>query len=413
MYPTINGKSFMDCTEEDLQVLLENPDYRENEYIDYKRNFSFLEMDKRNPKRLEHIAEFRSDVCAFANAGGGYLIFGISDENGMAKEIVGIDIDANNTDRFELDRKNNLSPILPKIPSIQFKFVPLINNRYVVILFVRRDAYTPYVHIEEEKNYKIYKRVGNGKTTMAYLELKNMFNQSLSIEEAVQEYRQKRIDFFRNQEDTEDCRYSKFLLLHIIPDTFVDSTYRKNLFVWTKQNPGHGFSRIFSEASCTEGIKPSVDGLRFLSYHNDAEGLLNNNGIAECYWVVSKYIRALDRFTDGYFPSQYFLEMIQGIVNEYIVRMRPILETKRLFIALSLVGCKGLVTEVGTWTSQQSSIDRNTIICNPITIEDIDDEDGVSKAMKWLQIEFALSLGISDNAKLQQLIKEVSVSDSN
>lgn len=46
MLPTINNKSFLECNEEDLKVLIENPDYRENEYIDYKQNFSFLEVPK-------------------------------------------------------------------------------------------------------------------------------------------------------------------------------------------------------------------------------------------------------------------------------------------------------------------------------------------------------------------------------
>ena len=41
MLPTINGKSFLEVTEDDLKVLVENADYRESDYIDYKRNFAF------------------------------------------------------------------------------------------------------------------------------------------------------------------------------------------------------------------------------------------------------------------------------------------------------------------------------------------------------------------------------------
>lgn len=37
MFPKINNKSLLDCTEEDLQTLIDNTDYRENEYIDYKK----------------------------------------------------------------------------------------------------------------------------------------------------------------------------------------------------------------------------------------------------------------------------------------------------------------------------------------------------------------------------------------
>ena len=49
----INGKTLMECTESDLQVIIDNPDYRENEYIDYKQNFSFLEIDKGKEKNFQ------------------------------------------------------------------------------------------------------------------------------------------------------------------------------------------------------------------------------------------------------------------------------------------------------------------------------------------------------------------------
>ena len=91
MLPKINGKSFLECTEDDLKNLLDNPDFRENEYIDYKQNFAFLELPK-GKERNEKIAEFKSDVCSFANANGGFLIFGISDVEGCASELIGIEI---------------------------------------------------------------------------------------------------------------------------------------------------------------------------------------------------------------------------------------------------------------------------------------------------------------------------------
>lgn len=46
MLPTINGKSLLECSECDFEDIIDNPDYRENEYIDYKRNFSILEYSK-------------------------------------------------------------------------------------------------------------------------------------------------------------------------------------------------------------------------------------------------------------------------------------------------------------------------------------------------------------------------------
>ena len=103
MIPKINGRSFLDCNEDDLMILIDDPDFRENEYIDYKVNFSFLEVSDKQEKNKKQLV-FKIDICSFANAEGGYLIYGIRDEAGCAAEIVGIDIPNDDTDKFELER---------------------------------------------------------------------------------------------------------------------------------------------------------------------------------------------------------------------------------------------------------------------------------------------------------------------
>ena len=409
MLPTINGKSFLECTAEDLAELLDNPDFRENEYIDYKLTFSFMDKPRGNPEREKGIAEFRSDVCSFANSGGGYLVYGISDVRGMAKEIVGIDIPNGNTDRFELDRKNNLSQIQPKMPSLQFKFIPLSDGKYVVIIYVHRDGYAPYVHLENETNYKIFKRVGNGKNAVGYMELKNMFNQSLSIENEVQQYRQRRIDYYRSQEDTAHFRHSRFLLFHIIPDTFTDSTYKKNLFLFQRQQPGLKLQSIFNGTCCDFRAQPNVDGIRYPSNSNSgADCMLNNNGIAECFLPLYDFLDIDEKNPNGRFPSVAIWERFEPVVGQYINVMKSLLETKRLFLCVSIMGCKYAVSESSSYTFYPGSIDRYTIICNPIAIENIDSEDNIDEAMKWLQLEYMLSLGIKSSKTLEKLIKELS-----
>ena len=245
--PTINGKSFLECPAEDLTELLDNPDFRENEYIDYKSTFSFLDKPRGNPEREKGISESRSDVCSFANAGGGYLIYGISDVKGMAKEIVGVDIPNGNTDRFELDRKNNLSPIQPKLPSLQFRFIPLFE----------------FMHIDE-------------------------------------------------------------------------------------------------------------------------------------------------RYPHGRFPSIAIWERFEPVVGQYINVMKSLLDTKRIFLCVSILGCKHAVTENPADTWYPGRVDRNTIICNPVTIERIDSEEDIDNAMKWLQFEYLLSLGIKSSKTMTSLINELS-----
>ena len=277
MLPKINNKSLLDCTEEDFTEILNNPDYRENRYLDYKRTFSFLEVDK--SKAPEKISEFRNDVCAFANAEGGYLIYGITDKDGMASSIIGVDID--NPDKFENDLRNKLTPIMPKVPPVQFHFVRLASGKYLVVMFIDHDYYAPYLHLEDQKNYKIYKRDGNGKVTMGYMELKNMFVQSRVLESEILEFRKRRIEYYMDQ------GIEQFLLYHIIPESFLD--VRKKLFLIEKQK-NISFAAVFSEAGIDTRSIPCVDGLRYANTYGDAKAILYNTGVVEFLLPLKLYI---------------------------------------------------------------------------------------------------------------------------
>ena len=43
MLPRINGKSFLDCSIEDLKGMLDNQDYRESDYLDFKKTFEIMQ----------------------------------------------------------------------------------------------------------------------------------------------------------------------------------------------------------------------------------------------------------------------------------------------------------------------------------------------------------------------------------
>lgn len=402
MLPKINGKKIEDCNEEDLQVILDNPDYRENEYIDFKRNFSFLEMDKKSPERKEHISEFKSDICSFANAGGGYLIYGISDNKGMADKINGISIKDNNIDKFELDRKNNLNNILPKLPYIKFSFVPLSNGNYVVIIYIMGDRFAPYFHLEDEKNYKIYKRVGNGKQVITYTELKNMFNQSLSLENEILEYRKRRVDYYLHKNEM----FKPFYLLHIIPDTFLDSSYNENVFVLNRK----GIIRAedtFRVIGCSEVSIPFPDGIRFEQFkkRDNSQCCLCNNFIVEC-------CDESDLINENKLGKLFFAhdcwENICDVIRMYVNNFRYVLHTNRFFVCISLINYDDCYTDTRMYGSVVSGrINEDVLLCTPVTFNDFSDEKIFKNDLLMCKLQYFLSVGISSNSTIQPLIDEL------
>ena len=406
MLPQINGKSFLECTENDFSELIENEDYRENEYIDYKQTFSFLEMPK-GKERDAKKSEFKSDVCSFANAEGGYLIFGISDKKGCASSIDGIEIPNNDTDKFELDRRNDLTGIQPKVPPLQFSFIKLESERYVVVIFVKHDRFSPYVHVEDEKNYKVYKRYGNGKRVMSYTELRQMFNSSLTLEQSINEYTKNRIEHYLSLGESFG---HKFLHLMLIPETFMDYSYRQNMFV-IERSGRVSFGSIFSQVYCSNPSIPCVDGLRFVSdirSYYSSEGYVRNNGVVEICLSLDGQLNRSEKYPEGFLPWGLLWNDIYATCKSYLNAFKDINTGERIYICLSIVGCRNVTTEDrGFQIDRTGRIDRNEVICEPTELLKNAASEEFELTMKKLNISFLLAIGVKHDEKIKALIDEV------
>lgn len=395
MYPKINNKSLLNCAEVDFAEILNNPDYRENQYLDYKRTFSFLEVNKN--ETAEKIAEFRNDVCAFANAEGGYLIYGIADKDGMASSIIGVEID--NPDKFELNLRNKLTPIMPKVPPIQFHFVHLTSGKYIVEVFIEHDYYAPYLHIENEKNYQIYKRDGNRKVSIGYTELKNMFVQSRILETEIMEFRKRRTECYKEE------GVEQFMLYHIIPESFLND--RKDLFLIEKRR-NLSFAAVFSGAGIDTQSIPCVDGLRFANTYGDEKAIIYNTGIIEYLLPLKPYIGTVrDR---PYFCSTDVWEKIDHASQGYQAIMTEFYGSQRYFGCVSIVGCKGIISEGDESRRFETVIDRNQIVCEPIVFTKIEDKNAFYLDLKRLKLEYFLALGIKRSAVVTDLISAITAS---
>ena len=401
----INNKGPEAFNEKDLEVLIDNADYRENEILDYKQTFSFLEYSK-GKEREEKKAEFKNDICAFANADGGYLVYGICDKNGCATEITGIEIKDQDTDRFELDRRNDLNGILPKIPTLKFYFIPLSNSKYVVIIQVSHDGFAPYLHIFNEGNYKIYKRTGNGKKAVSYSELKQMFNQSLSLEKEIFQYRRERIDYYRENL----LLGERFVLFNIIPEAFLDSSYSKNLFLLERAGKVK-LSSLFSAFNCGTSSIPCVDGLRFIPYSDDiakAECYVKNNGIIEGGFGLDERVHLEDpKYQNGFLPYGWLWDKIVEIIRKYTEIYTELPHGNRQFICLSLIGCKGMQTDNDFYHDFTGTIDRDEVLCEPAVWDKSSGNEDIEFFMKKMYISFLLAIGVKHNQTLSKLVKEV------
>ena len=401
----INGKTLLECKENDIQLLIDDPAFRESEYIDYKENFAFLEIEDKTAKNGKKV-EFRNDVCSFANAEGGYLVYGIKEKQGTVSEIIGITIPKNDTDKFELQRRNDLQPIFPRVPNIKFSFIPLQSGKHVVVMYIKHDSVAPYTQIENQVNYKFFKRAGNEKVTMTYAEIRNMFNDSIALDKEIEKYRKERLHFYGEQSEEHNDYYSKFLLLHVIPDTFLDSDYDHSVFSIEKKK-GQIFSHIFSEFGCNLPSIPCVDGLKFYPYsftNTPSICYIYNNGIMECF----QSLKDVSFAGDDFFPSEYIWEKIDTALDKYIEVFKENKLAEQVYVCISIYGCKGMISEPANYdTLYKGVIDRKIIKCTPILIDNIFNDDTIVMCKKRIYVDYLLSISIKHNPILENYIKEL------
>ena len=221
----------------------------------------------------------------------------------------------------------------------------LENGNHIVILLIKHDAFAPYVHLENGK-YFVYKREGNSKAVIAYSELKKMMTRSISTEKEIDTFRRERLAYWNNNtflieyncvthsETYVDYSNSQYLMMHIIPDTFVDSDYNKTMFVIGQK--GKAYYPVFQPFMCCRFAFPSVDGIRFTDMKSQSEARLFNNGVAEMFYPLHDDLYIDDTtFRNGFFPWSNVWTRISNSILGYAECVADKLETTRVFVCVS------------------------------------------------------------------------------
>lgn len=404
----INGIGFEKWTIEDIQSIIDNPDdYRENEEVDYKENFTFLDIPHNNKSLIKKAKdEFRNDVCAFANSDGGYLIFGIRDNKGKPSEIKGICIDNNNTDKFELNIRNELAKIMPVMPSVKFRFIKLSDSeKYIIIIKIEKGFMIPYVGRTDDEKYSFKKRQGNGNRNMNYNEVSSMFNQSLTLSDMIEEFRKKRIDYFdplntelkvHNNKSSENER---FLLFHIIPENILNKYSAQKMYLLDKR---YFFeTKYLSYPEFCNGLAiPFADGIYFPNetFDKTIQTRFYNNGIAELFYSLTKQVKKMSdkSGTKIIFPVSFVLQIVEKFIEPYTINSLEISGSKRIFLCASILGCDNCISDEQKldFDNYIGIVDSYKIYCMPVEIEDASDLNCVKEATKMLKTVICLSLGI-------------------
>jgi len=381
------GKNIEDVKEEDLLALIDSS-VRELRMIDYKR---LLPGNSDSEKK-----EFLADVSSFANANGGDIIFGMIEEGGIPKELIGLDIE--NVDqeilRLETIIRNG---IRPRIPAVKTWAVKLSNSKTVLIIRISKSWISPHRVVFQGWD-KFFSRSSNGKYPLDVDELRIAFTMSETISERIRNFREDRIAKIFNNETPVSFYENAKIVLHLIP------------IVSFNVAQSYDIEKI---ASQPEKILP-IEGTLF-SYRYNFDGFLSySSGSGEkSYSYVQLFRNGIIEFVDGLvlkgsnvIPSLSFEQILSKALQKYLLALKILEVELPNFVFLTLLGVKGYsmaVDKYKYWREETQTIDRDVLMLPEIIINsyDVDVKDALRPCLDsvWNACGYPRSLNYDDKGK--------------
>ncbi len=207
---SLRFKQFEKITADDLDILIRE-EITEQIYLEYKR-----ELPSENQK--ERI-EFLKDITSFANARGGYIIYGIEEENGLPKGYVPIPKSRADQEILRLTQMIEFS-IRPRIQGSRMREIILPSGDCIIVVKVSPSYNRPHM-VTYQNQSKFYSRNSKGVFQMDVDEIKEMVLSSQDLVNRIRKFREDRIKGIVHGNTPVSTSSWPYVILHVIPlDSF-------------------------------------------------------------------------------------------------------------------------------------------------------------------------------------------------
>ena len=349
-------KSIDNISKPDIDALIENQ-VREGRTIEYKQ---ILPGNSDDEKR-----EFLADVSSFANAGGGDLLYGISEVDGVPQDAIGLDC---NTDseilRLESIIRDGLDPRIPGVRMVPIEGFP---QGPVLLIRIPKSWAAPHMIIFKKLS-RFFTRNSAGKYRMDVSEIRSAFLLSEALPERMKRFRDERLGRIIAEETPVPLYKGAKLVLHILPvasfasDFTLDiSTFRENIGGLYPMGAGGCNYRFNLDGFVTHTGSPSDTGSR-----------------AYCQIFRAGQMESVDadlvNEQDGkrlIASVAYEQDIIQS-VHQYLGVLKKLEVPSPLLVLIGMLGVSGAYLAVNTFylSTDPAPIDRDTLILPDILIED-------------------------------------------
>jgi len=360
-------KPLKEITAEDISRLIDNEE-PEGRILDYKATLSstFKDEDKK---------EFLFDVTSFANASGGYLIYGITEKRKdrdeklhIPEKAVGVEL--TNYEEWKLKIENILnSCIEPRIHGIAFHKVDDYDKGPVVVIYIPQSPLSPHL-VKFKWKSRFYSRNSAGKYPLDYVEIKTAFGLSGDIANKIRDFRDSRIALLISDNTPVVLAPTGRAIMHLIPLSALNEAvsidvkdfYHREIFRKLFPLGRIGYT---SQRFNFDGFLSFETSIATTEYEAYAQFL--NNGIIES--ASNVLLGSKDNKRIGSIAyEEYLIESVEGYLGLYnSANIRP-----PFFMLLALVDVKGyqMTVDHKYRNHMAHQIDRDTLILSDIRIDD-------------------------------------------
>lgn len=313
--------------------------------------------------------EFLADISSFANASGGDLIFGITEENGSPKSIDGVEIA--NVDE-EIRKYENIirDGIEPRIV-FATRAVNVSGQKFAFIFRVDKSWTGPHRVIYKGHD-KFYSRNSAGKYALDTNELKIAFNLSQTLTEQITKFKTERVSQLFSDNLSLPFYDGGKIVLHLVPLESFSPNYSIDLKPIIKE-PAK-LKPIY-----TSGWSPRINLEGVLSYaggrseksHSYVQ--LYRNGIIE---AVEGLILHAGREKKIIPSLTYELELLRSL-DAFLKLLKELGVNMPIVIFLTLIGAKNWemgVDRMKFWGNEYYKIDRDILQLPETIISSYDTE---------------------------------------
>lgn len=351
----------------DIESLITN-EVKENRTIEYKEQLpDSTESEKK---------EFLADISSFANASGGDIIYGISEQRdsqgkttGIPEEVKGLS--GINTDA-EIRRLENIirDGIAPRINGIRFKPIDGFSQGKIVLLIrVPKSWSSPHM-VTFKNNSRFYARNNTGKYQLDVTEIRSAFLLSESRAEKIQKFRDDRIAKIIADETSVQLQNNAKAILHLVPIGSLDPTrYIDITLIERKGIHLKLIHTLLSNSVFTH--RYNFDGyLAYTKNHNSSSCYsyiqLFRNGAIEIVSTVH-----FDNSRKLIFHKSYEKELIRCLTF-YVEALQELNISLPIFVMPSLIGVKSYKIKVDTLYPlfPDHPIDRDVLLLPDAIVEE-------------------------------------------